>query len=104
MGVDGCYCVFMLVECKIGFVIIKKLWVCNKEQVIVVILKVIKEYEGWFKMIMFDNGIEFYDYKFIEQVYLVCCYFVMFYYLWECGSNENMNGLICQYLFKGQCM
>ena len=67
-------------------------------------MEAIKEHEGRFKTITFDNGTEFHDYKLIEQAYPVRCYFATPYHSWERGSNENMNGLIRQYLPKGQCM
>ena len=104
MGADARHCVLTLVERKTGFVIIKKLRARNKEQATAAILQAIKEYEGRFKTITFDNGTEFHDYKLIEKAHPVRCYFATPYHSWERGSNENTNGLIRQYLPKGQCL
>jgi hypothetical protein len=56
------------------------------------------------KRITFDNGTEFHDYKTLEQHFPLNCYFATPYHAWERGSNENLNGLIRQYLPKRMCM
>jgi transposase, IS30 family len=56
------------------------------------------------KTITFDNGTEFHDYARLEQRFPVRCYFATPSHSWERGSNENINGLIRQYLPKGTCM
>jgi IS30 family transposase len=104
MGADGRHCVLTLVERKTGYVIIKKLSARNKEQVTAAIKQAIREHLGRFRTITLDNGTEFHDYKLIEWAYPVRCYFATPYHSWERGSNENMNGLIRQYLPKGQCL
>ena len=57
-----------------------------------------------FKTITADNGTEFHQYKKIEAEANVKFYFANPYHSWERGSNENMNGLIRQYLPKGKSM
>lgn len=57
-----------------------------------------------FKTITADNGTEFHQYKKIEEATNVKFYFANPYHSWERGSNENMNGLIRQYLPKGKSM
>lgn len=49
-------------------------------------------------------GTEFHDYKTLEARFPVLCYFATPYHSWERGSNENLNGLIRQYIPKGVCM
>lgn len=48
-----------------------------------------------------DNGKEFADHVRIAQKLDVGYYFAHPYHSWERGANENMNGLIRQYLPKG---
>jgi IS30 family transposase len=53
-----------------------------------------------FKTITADNGTEFHDYEAVEQTTPVKFYFATPYHSWERGSNENLNGLLRQYLPK----
>lgn len=54
-----------------------------------------------FKTITFDNGSEF---KLLDQVKGPKIYFAHPYSPWERGSNENQNGLIREYIPKGQSL
>jgi IS30 family transposase len=51
-----------------------------------------------------DNGTEFHWYKQVEARHSVKFYFATPHHSWERGTNENTNGLIRQYLRKGQPM
>lgn len=51
-----------------------------------------------------DNGIEFHGYRTVEAATGTATYFAQPYHPWERGANENTNGLIRQYLPKGQSM
>lgn len=57
-----------------------------------------------FKTITSDNGTEFHQCKEIEDRYNTVFYFATPYHSWERGSNENINGLIRQYLPKTESM
>ncbi len=48
-----------------------------------------------------DNGKEFADHHTISKELAIDFYFARPYHSWERGTNENTNGLICQYLPKG---
>ncbi len=48
-----------------------------------------------------DNGKEFAEHARIAAELEVGYYFAHPYHSWEWGANENMNGLIRQYLPKG---
>ena len=57
-----------------------------------------------FETVTADNGTEFHDYQRIERLTGASFYFARPYHSWERGSNENVNGLIRQYLPKGVSM
>ncbi|QZE13626.1 IS30 family transposase [Halosquirtibacter laminarini] len=48
-----------------------------------------------------DNGREFYEHKQIAKKLNIDFYFAHPYHSWERGANENLNGLIRQYIPKG---
>jgi len=52
--------------------------------------------------ITFDNGKEFAFHEQVKDKFGVETYFANPYHSWERGLNENHNGLIRQYLPKGQ--
>lgn len=104
MGPDGRHCVLTLVERKTGYVVIKKLTARNKEQAGDALIKSIAEFGGLVRTITLDNGTEFHDYERVEERCGVKFYFATPYHSWERGTNENTNGLIRQYIPKGQCL
>ena len=98
------HCIVTLVERKTGYVMIgilkdKTTASLNKKTKML-----IRRSPALFKTITADNGTEFHQYKKIEAASNVKFYFANPYHSWERGSNENMNGLIRQYLPKGSCM
>jgi transposase, IS30 family len=103
MGSDMRHCLLTLLERATGFVIIKKLKARTKQEVTRALTEVLHVHRG-IKTITFDNGTEFHDYALLERRFPVRCYFATPYHSWERGSNENVNGLIRQYLPKGTCM
>ncbi len=50
-----------------------------------------------------DNGKEFADHEEIAMALDAEVYFAHPYASWERGTNENTNGLICQYFPKDMC-
>lgn len=98
------HCIVTLVERKTGYVMIgilkdKTTASLNKKAKML-----IRRNPTLFKTITADNGTEFHQYKKIEAASNVKFYFANPYHSWERGSNENMNGLIRQYLPKGKSM
>lgn len=64
-------------------------------------IKMLAPFKGLLKTITSDNGKEFAMHKEIAEALGVDYYFAHPYHSWERGANENMNGLIRQYLPKG---
>lgn len=104
MGKDKHHGILTLVERKSGFSIIKKVTSRTAPAVTEALRNAIAEYPDEFITITFDNGTEFHGYKNLEYEFPVTCYFATPYHAWERGSNENLNGLIRQYLPKGSSM
>jgi IS30 family transposase len=95
------HCILTLVERKSGFALIRKLRARNMTEVTDAAATVIRRMQAKFKTLTFDNGTEFHDYETLERRFGVMCYFATPYHSWERGSNENLNGLVRQYLPKG---
>jgi IS30 family transposase len=96
--------ILTLVDRKSRYVMIGKLRNRTTAETNRCILKLMRRHEGPFKTITADNGTEFHRFREIEEKTDVKYYFCQPYHSWERGSNENMNGLIRQYLPKGKCM
>jgi transposase, IS30 family len=98
------HCIVTLVERKTGKVLIGILNDRTAAQLNKITKMLISRHPAHFKTITADNGTEFHQYKEIEEATNVKFYFANPYHSWERGSNENMNGLIRQYLPKGKSM
>ena len=66
------------------------------------IIRLLTPYQANVHTITFDNGKEFAQHKQVASALKTACYFAHPYSSWERGLNENHNGLIRQYLPKGQ--
>lgn len=103
-GKLGTDCVVTLVERACGLTLIGKLpdytMVALNERV----LKIMRDHPEWFETVTADNGSEFHSYRVLEEASGATFYFATPYHSWERGTNENTNGLIRQYLPKGQSM
>lgn len=97
-------CIVTLLERKTGFVLIGKLKDRSTHSLNKKTKRLISRDPCAFKTITADNGTEFHQYKIIENDSEVRFYFANPYHSWERGSNENVNGLIRQYLPKGTSM
>ena len=103
-GVGSKDCIVTLVERKSGFAIIGKLKDKTVNQANARTTELIQKYQNRFRTITADNGSEFHGYAAIEQITGIKFYFATPYHSWERGSNENLNGLIRQYLPKRASM
>ena len=104
IGSDRHHCILTLVERKSGLAIIRKMSSRTADCLTEAALPAIREHLPNFKTLTLDNGTEFHDYKTLEDHSEMLCYFATPYHSWERGSNENLNGLIRQYLPKHTCM
>jgi transposase, IS30 family len=103
-GKLGTDCVVTLVERACGFSLIGKLPDYTMAALNDRVLKFMRSHPEWFKTITADNGSEFHSYRVLEDASGATIYFATPYHSWERGTNENTNGLIRQYLPKGQSM
>lgn len=104
MGAGSKDCVVTLVERKTGLVMIGKLADRTAAALSRRAVSLMRRHAGRVETVTADNGTEFHGYGRIEQRTGVAFYFARPYHSWERGSNENANGLIRQYLPKGQSM
>lgn len=102
MGKGAKPCILTMVDRKTGYLVIWKLRSRTTAEVNAALLSIIGKHR--IKSITADNGTEFHQFKHIEEKTGVLFYFAKPYHSWERGSNENANGLIRQYLPKGQSM
>jgi len=104
MGTGSTDCIVTLLERKSGFVQIGKLPDGTTASLNKRTIKLINRDPSLYKTITADNGTEFHQYKKIELECNTKFYFATPHHSWERGSNENVNGLIRQYLPKGTSM
>lgn len=97
-------CVLTMVERRSGFTMIRKLKARTAAEATAAAATVIRSMRDRFHTLTFDNGTEFHDYEKLERRFGVTCYFATPYHSWERGSNENLNGLLRQYLPKGNSL
>lgn len=97
-------CIVTINERKTGYVLIGKLKDRTTKSLNKRTIKLISRIPGEFKTITADNGTEFNQHREIELKTDVPFYFANPYHSWERGSNENLNGLIRQYIPRGCSM
>jgi len=88
-------------ERKSGFVWIKKLNGKDAIELAEKAVNTLKPHQNWIRTITSDNGKEFAEHTKISSDLNLGFYFARPYHSWERGSNENLNGLIRQYIPKG---
>jgi len=103
-GKGSNHCIVTILERKTGFVLIGNLNDKTTQSLNQKTNMLINRMSSIFKTITSDNGTEFHQYKIIEEKHSVKFYFANPYHSWERGANENVNGLIRQYLPKGTSM
>ena len=97
-------CVVTLVERATGYLLVGRMAARTTAELNRATLALIRAHPGRFASITADNGTEFHAYKDLEAATGVPFYFATPHHSWERGTNENTNGLLRQYLPKGQSM
>jgi IS30 family transposase len=100
VGAGAKDCVATLVERKTGLTMLGKLPDRSKLAMTKRTRSLIRRAPTRFKTITADNGTEFHDYQSVENSTEVKFYFATPYHSWERGTNENLNGLLRQFLPK----
>ncbi|WP_075187331.1 IS30 family transposase [Teredinibacter haidensis] len=93
-----------LVDRKSKYTIIGKIKNRTTDELNRKVIQLIAKEVKQVRSITSDNGTEFHQYKKIEEATNATFYFANPYHSWERGLNENTNGLIRQYLPKGESM
>ena len=91
-----------LVERKSGYAVLKKVSKKTSELVRSAIIKGLKPISEKVKTITFDNGLEFSQHAKIDKALKSKSYFADPFSSWQRGSNENLNGLVRQYIPKNR--
>lgn len=97
-------CVLSLVERATGYTALGLLRARTAAEVTARTIELLRAQPRRVRTITADNGSEFQGYTTIEQATGATFYFAQPYHAWERGTNENTNGLIRQYLPKGQSL
>ena len=83
-----------------GMLKMKKLESKDAVQLAIATAQLLSEWKPYLQTITADNGKEFAAHKSISDALEIDFYFARPYHSWERGSNENLNGLIRQYIPK----
>jgi IS30 family transposase len=100
VGIGAPDCVATLVERKSGFTMLGKLRNRTSRGMTQRLRRLMRRAPQAFKTVTADNGTDFHDYRAVETTTGITFYFATPYHSWERGSNENLNGLLRQYLPK----
>ena len=65
-----------------------------------IIVELLEEWKPFIQTMTSDNGKEFAGHEFVTEMLNIDYYFAHAYHSWERGSNENLNGLVRQYIPK----
>jgi IS30 family transposase len=100
MGSRHKHAIVSLVERKTGYAILTKVHRKTSNLVSGAIIRRLKAIQPLVKTITYDNGKEFAEHARIDQALGSTGYFADPFASWQRGSNENLNGLVRQYIPK----
>lgn len=83
-----------------GMVRIKKLNGKDAKELAQTVIEILQSWKEWLHTITADNRKEFAEHKIISNALNIGFYFAQPYHSWERGANENLNGLIRQFIPK----
>ncbi len=96
--------VVTMVERKSGYAVMAKVEKKTSELVSSAIVDKLQPLAARVKTLTFDNGKEFAGHAYIDEQLQSTAYFARPFASWERGSNENLNGLLRQYVPKKRAM
>jgi len=96
--------VLTLAERKTQFCLMYPLESKRSDEVQAAMIEVLQPFIGKIRSITLDNGKEFAGHEGVSEALGTQVYFAHPYSSWERGLNENTNGLIRQYLKKGESL
>lgn len=91
-----------LVERKSGYAVLAKVYNKTADLVSAAIIERLAPFASKVSTLTYDNGKEFADHSKIDKALGSTAYFADPYSSWQRGSNENLNGLIRQYIPKSR--
>jgi transposase, IS30 family len=104
MGANHKGAVVTMVERKSGYAVMAKVSNKTSELVSSAIVDKLQPLAARVKTLTFDNGKEFARHAYIDEKLQSTAYFARPFASWERGSNENLNGLLRQYVPKKRTM
>ena len=104
IGANHKQAIVTVVERKSGYVMNAKVENKTADLVSAAIVNRLKPFGAKVKTLTFDNGKEFYGHGKIDEALGSTSYFARPFASWEQGSNENINGLLRQYVPKKRSM
>ena len=94
--------IISLVERKSGYAVLAKVKNKTADLVSNAIIDRLRPIQNAVRTLTYDNGKEFTDHATIDKALGSTSYFADPYSSWQRGSNENLNGLIRQYIPKSR--
>jgi transposase, IS30 family len=104
IGVRHQQAIVSLVERKTGYAILAKVKRKTSELVSGAIIRRLRSMQPLVKTITYDNGKEFAEHARVDKALGSTGYFADPFSSWQRGSNENLNGLIRQYIPKKRAL
>jgi IS30 family transposase len=104
IGVRHQQAIVSLVERKTGYAILAKVRRKTSELVSGAIIRRLRRMRPLVKTITYDNGKEFAEHARVDKALGSTGYFADPFSSWQRGSNENLNGLIRQYIPKKRAL
>ena len=102
IGKSHKHAIVSLVERKSGYAVLAKVENKTADLVSTAIIKRLMPISERVQTLTFDNGKEFANHASIDKALGSTTYFADPYSSWQRGSNENLNGLIRQYIPKSR--
>jgi IS30 family transposase len=94
--------IISMVERKSGYAVLAKVPRKTADRVGTAIITSLKPFAAIVKTLTYDNGKEFAEHSATDKALASVAYFADPYSSWQRGSNENLNGLVRQFIPKSR--